>query len=182
VTDGLVQVVNFQMGEYPIGNYVIPGIRESYYGRFTVNLGVMLPAVRAWEQSGPIKGCVHDYHCEIRGRLGALYEGKEVVWRRLDRDLSETTEWVVGGLREQALPLFERFDGYEHVLRVLDREGVLPMKNAGRAALAGAMVCVTLGRTERARHWFDVAAAYAERSGHAGFARHVAQIRERCAV
>jgi Domain of unknown function (DUF4304) len=50
VQDGLVHVVGFQMGEYPIGQYAIPGTRESFYGRFTVNLGIMLPAVRDMEQ------------------------------------------------------------------------------------------------------------------------------------
>jgi len=49
VGDGLVQVVNLQMGQFPIGDYVIPGLRESHYGRFTVNLGVALQAVRAIE-------------------------------------------------------------------------------------------------------------------------------------
>jgi hypothetical protein len=46
VSDGLVQVVNLQMGQFPIGDYVIPGLRESHYGRFTVNLGVALELTR----------------------------------------------------------------------------------------------------------------------------------------
>jgi hypothetical protein len=50
VSDGLVQAVNLQMGQFPIGDYVIPGLRESHYGRFTVNLGVALPAVCASER------------------------------------------------------------------------------------------------------------------------------------
>jgi hypothetical protein len=181
-TDGVVQVVKFQMGEYPIGEYVIPGIRESLYGHFTVNVGVMLPAVREWEGNTPIKGCVHDHHCEIRGRLGNLNGAKEMVWRRLDRDLPATTEWVVSGLGEQVLPFFDRFDGYERVLQVLDREGVLPLKNAGRAALAGAMICVSFGRHERARRWFDVAAVYGASTGHPAFGRHVAEMRQRCGM
>lgn len=45
VGDSLMHVVNLQMSQFPIGDYVIPGIRESFYGRFTVNLGVLLPAV-----------------------------------------------------------------------------------------------------------------------------------------
>jgi hypothetical protein len=39
VGDSLVQVVNLQMGQFPIGDYAIPGLRESHHGRFTVNLG-----------------------------------------------------------------------------------------------------------------------------------------------
>src|ERR1700709_1123710 len=69
---GLVQVVNFQMGEYPIGDYVIPGLRESYYGKFAINLGVYLPCVFEIEGEPGPKRIVRDYHCEIRERLGAL--------------------------------------------------------------------------------------------------------------
>lgn len=46
VGDGMVHVINFQTGQYPIGEgYEIPGLRESLYGYFTVNLGVHLPQV-----------------------------------------------------------------------------------------------------------------------------------------
>lgn len=54
-SDGIVQVINFQMGQYPIGKYEIPGLRENLYGWFTVNLGVYLPAVEAIETGGKAK-------------------------------------------------------------------------------------------------------------------------------
>ena len=86
VQDGLVHVVNFQMGQFPIGDYVIPGIRESFYGRFAVNLGVMLPAVMKLESARDPPAFVQEYYCEIRERLGALVYEEDVWW---DLDLAE---------------------------------------------------------------------------------------------
>jgi hypothetical protein len=63
VQDGLVQAVNPQMGQYPIGDYVIPGLRESHYGRFTINLGVALPAVRAIESGREFPVFIQEYEC-----------------------------------------------------------------------------------------------------------------------
>ena len=41
--DGIYQVINIQSGRYEFGDkYVIPGFRENYYGKFTINLGVMV--------------------------------------------------------------------------------------------------------------------------------------------
>src|ERR1700761_3958551 len=72
VGDNMVHAVNLQMGQFPIGDYVIPGIRESFYGRFAVNLGVFLPAVRKLEWDRDPPAVVQEYECEIRGRLGTL--------------------------------------------------------------------------------------------------------------
>jgi hypothetical protein len=46
--DGLIHVINFQMGPFdPPGTAEIPGLRPSLYGRFTINLGVWLPRLRS---------------------------------------------------------------------------------------------------------------------------------------
>ncbi len=40
---GVWQVINFQSGQFPLGDkYVVPGLREDMYGKFTVNLGVFV--------------------------------------------------------------------------------------------------------------------------------------------
>jgi hypothetical protein len=66
------------MGQYPIGeNYVIPGIRESFYGRFTVNLGVLLPCVYEVENQKSVPSFPQDYNCSIRERLEHLACGKD---------------------------------------------------------------------------------------------------------
>lgn len=44
--DGIIHVINFQMGAYkPPGTVEIPGLRPNLYGRFTVNLGIWLPGI-----------------------------------------------------------------------------------------------------------------------------------------
>lgn len=184
VEDGLVQVVGFQMGEYPVGQYVIPGVRESFYGRFTVNLGVMLPAVRDIESSVPPKGFFHDYHCEIRSRLGSLAHAGEDVWWDLDYHIAETGVALVEIMREKGIPFFDRFPDYRSVIAALERDGELPSKNPGRSALIGALVCHKLGEPDEARTWFERAIAYAAAlpRPHKGFEAHVAKLREKCGL
>src|SRR5688572_2664900 len=72
---GLVQVVNFQMGAYPIGENVIPGLRESFYGKFAVNLGVLIPCIYETEWQKPVPDFTQEYDCTIRDRLGTLAFG-----------------------------------------------------------------------------------------------------------
>src|SRR3712207_1951027 len=67
--DGLVQVVNFQMGAHQVGEPVeVPGLRADLYGRFTVNLGVFLRDVHDLLAEFDVPAFVSEYHCEIRRR------------------------------------------------------------------------------------------------------------------
>src|SRR4051812_44692039 len=69
---GLVHALEFQMGAYPIGEeYVLPGVRESYYGRFTMNLGVLLPCIFEIEEQRPVPPFVSEAYCTIRTRLSS---------------------------------------------------------------------------------------------------------------
>ena len=44
--DGIVHHLSFQMGAFdPPGTVEIPGLRPNLYGKFTVNLGVFVPAM-----------------------------------------------------------------------------------------------------------------------------------------
>src|ERR1044072_1928442 len=72
-SDGLTQVINFQMGSSdPPGTTYIPGLRENLHGLFTVNLGIYIPEVAAVHGGGEAKAWVQDYHCSLRSRLGVL--------------------------------------------------------------------------------------------------------------
>src|SRR5207249_2541374 len=113
---GLIHVVNFQMGEYPIGQrYVIPGIRESFYGKFAVNLGVLLPCVRETEWQKPAPEFVQEHYCTIRSRLGSLAFGTD-QWFELTSDTSTLTKTLVQMLDRFGLPFFEQFPNYAAVL------------------------------------------------------------------
>ena len=71
---GIIQVINFQSGTFPIGNYEIPGFRESLYGKFTVNLGVAI--VEIWRVVGTSGGKLQMTTRLLpkRSRLGCLPE------------------------------------------------------------------------------------------------------------
>ncbi len=91
VEDGVVQVVNFQMGpKEPPGAEPIPPFRLDLYGLFTVNLGVAVE--EAWEQMAPsgevFPGFLNDYDCQLRVRLGHFMDRAEDVWWSLDEPSS----------------------------------------------------------------------------------------------
>jgi hypothetical protein len=174
VGDGLVHVVSLQMGEYPIGDYVLPGLRESYYGRFTINLGVFLPGVGSIEQNRAAPDFLREYHCDIRARLGVLARSEDVWWD-LDHAIPETAAEVVHLMDAFGIPFLEQFETPAAVLDRIDSDGELPFCNAGRSALVGALLSARLGQTERAARYFERAARLA--ATHERFAKHVAAMR-----
>ena len=176
VGDTLVHVVNLQMGQFPIGDYVIPGIRESFYGRFTVNLGVLLPAVLKLERSRDPPAFAQEYECEIRGRLGTLAFGEDTWWD-LDHRLQETAALIIDLIDRVGLQFLDQFESYSSVLSHLEHTGTLPSSNEGRSALAGALICCELGERERAARFFDRAIAIAQQMAHKGFLAHVTALR-----
>ncbi|HEX8313789.1 MAG TPA: DUF4304 domain-containing protein, partial [Flavisolibacter sp.] len=85
VEQDLVQVINFQSGTFPIGQYEIPGIRESKYGTFTINFGVAIPEVyHVTSPKFPIPLFWKEYQCQIRERLGVLLYKKDHWWTITD--------------------------------------------------------------------------------------------------
>ncbi len=181
--DGLIHVVNLQMGQYPIGNYVIPGIRESFYGKFAVNLGVYLPCV--WElEHGPMtKHFCPEYHCEIRERLGALaHEGRDYWWSLDTSTPHATGELVVNLMRDFGLPFLDTYADYAAVLTQFRKVGRLPFHPEGRNMLAVAIIYHHTGQSEEANRFFSRAIDDARAYSHPGFSNHVRDMRERCGL
>ena len=169
---GLTQVINFQMGEYPVGNnYVVPGLRESRYGEFAVNLGVMLPCVYNAEFCDDPPTTIQDYHCTIRERLSQLAFGKD-IWLKLTPEPEALSSTIFDMLDRFGLPFLDQFQSYEGVLAFYDDHGELPFQNAGRASLEAALVAKELGDDTLAGSLFDRAYSY----NHKGFKNHVAEI------
>jgi hypothetical protein len=172
---GLVQVVNFQMGEYPIGeHYVIPGIRESYYGKFAVNLGVLLPCVREVEWQKPAPDFVQEHYCTIRSRLGSLAYGTD-HWFDLTRNTSTLAATLVQLFDKFGLPFLDQFPDYASALAYFDEHGNLPFQNSKRASLEAAIVAHHLGDSQRAQHLFE----RAHSTDHKGFRKHVSTLANR---
>lgn len=168
--DDLVHVVTFQLGEYPIGDYVIPGIRESCYGTFAVNLGVLLPCVYRLYKF-PMPKTVRDGHCSIRSRLHST-NGNE--WFSFEND-SVTPASIVELLKHEGLPFLFQFETYNDVMSYFNVHGILPEQNPGRASLEAALVARELGDIEASNRLFIQAHA----SDHKGFRSYVAEIAAR---
>jgi hypothetical protein len=175
---GIVHVVSFQMGEYPIGDYVIPGLRESFYGKFAVNLGVYLPCVFEIEGHPGPKRMHHDYHCEIRDRLGSLAHGGEDEWWDLSESVEVTAAYICDVLERIGLPFLSQFASYDDVLTYFNLFRKFPFHNEGRSALAAAIISYHLGRRTDAEDLFEAAIDHAK--DHPGFRNHVKELRQRC--
>jgi len=172
---GLTHVVTFQMGQYPIGNdYVIPGFRENFYGKFAVNLGVLLPCVYEVERQQAPAEFVQDYDCTIRQRLGSLAFGED-KWFDITSDTTGLTKVVIDLLDRFGLTFLEQFQTYEHVLSYYSENGNLPFQNADRASLEAAVIASHMGNLPLSAELF--AKAYA--TNHKGFQQHVAEIAQR---
>lgn len=79
--EGITQVINFQTGQYPVGDsYVIPGLRENLYGKFTVNLGVCVDDLCILSFPYQTKEFYQEYDCQFRQRLAQLTKEQDYWW------------------------------------------------------------------------------------------------------
>ena len=175
-SDGMIHVVNFQVGRYPIGDYTIPGFRENLYGYFTINLGIFLPCVFEAEHGAMSKRVIQEYDCQIRERLGTLETGQDSWWP-LEESPKQISSTIVNRLKKFAIPFFLNFTNYESVLSYYHTFDRLPFNPEGRSALIAAIVCHNVGNTESASKLFDKAIGS---SNNQGFASYVEGIRKFC--
>lgn len=108
--DGLYQVINLQSGKYEFGDkYVIPGLRGNYYGKFTVNLGVMVKEIYDLDPHNKLKDFYQDYHCQIRTRLTTLTI-KQDHWWLISEDNQKIANEVIEGLISHGIPWLNLFE------------------------------------------------------------------------
>jgi hypothetical protein len=144
---GLVHVVNFQMGQFPIGAYEIPGLRPNLYGKFTVNLGVFVREVYEITQRGPAPAFVQEYACEFRVRLGELLMPPADTWWSLTDDSSALVAELAALLEGCGQAWFEQYATRDAIVRVPDG----PAQPAGWPRRAGVALAIMLAhRGDRA--------------------------------
>ncbi|MFM2225262.1 MAG: hypothetical protein RJA07_1464 [Bacteroidota bacterium] len=115
--DGIYQVINIQSGRYEFGDkYVIPGFRENYYGKFTVNLGVMVKEIYELDSYNKPKDIYQDYDCQIRTRLTHLTI-KQDLWWSISDDNEKTAIEVIEGLNSHGLQWLETFENRDKICR-----------------------------------------------------------------
>ncbi len=152
VPAGFVQVVNFQMGHYPVGeNYELPPWRLNLYGKFTVNLGLYVPDVAEYYGPQARGKTIQHYDCHLRARLGDFIEPPEDRWWPLDGGSDHTAGEVLHHLLGGGLGFLERFSTQEAILEdwvaFADRYGL-----AANARIVAAALAIHLGRKAQAFH------------------------------
>jgi hypothetical protein len=139
--DGIIQVINFQSGQYPIGQgYEIPGLRENLYGKFVVNLGVCVESLYKFQSPTENKKYYKEYDCQIRARLGTLLTGQDYWWT-ITNDNKKITQEIIEGLETKA---FHWFSGLDTKEKIISNNGQLPYDATPRAKLDIALIV-----------WFD---------------------------
>jgi hypothetical protein len=176
-SDDIVHVVNFQMGAYPIGHYVVPGIRESLYGKFAVNLGVRVPCISAAEGAPKAKKIYQEYDCHFRTRLSLEEGGRQEQWWTTGGNCRHIGIQIAGLLEKIAIPFFEQFSSCRGIIAYYDLHGAFPMRPAGRSALDAALVCRHCGDLRR----YSVLIQEAKRlaADHSGFREYVLGIEKK---
>jgi hypothetical protein len=122
---GLVHVISFQMGQFPLG-YEIQGLRPNLYGKFTVNLGAFVHEVYEVLQRSTPPAFLPEHVCEFRVRLGMLAGPPSDVWWSLDTDAEKLAGDVAEQLGRLAEPWFGRYASRDAILRINPATGAPP--------------------------------------------------------
>jgi len=167
---GIFQVIHFQSGPFPIGeNYEIPGFRENLYGKFTVNIGVLVKELYESEVWRKRTDFYQEMHCNARTRLPVLLQGKDVWWS-LDGNLDAITDEVVLGLNSIGFEYFEMYDTREKFIENFGKFKDAPP----RAKLDVALVVMhqdrIAGETLLKEYFADIA-----QKGHKEYVRGLAE-------
>lgn len=117
IEPGLVHVVNFQLGQFPIGQYEIPGFRPNLYGKFTVNLGVFAQEIFEATLQRPSKPFVQEYDCEFRVRLSGLFDPPRDQWWSFERPPGELASELEDHLQKYASNWFARYSSRDAILQ-----------------------------------------------------------------
>jgi hypothetical protein len=158
VSNGLIHVVNFQMGAFnPPGTVEIPGLRPNLYGTFTLNLGVYLHDIerqKGAEES--VKKFIPEYQCHIRTRIGNLLPDGSDTWWRLDQPVEVLIDTVRGAMLDHGFAWLAQFETLDQSLDCL--EGVSdPASNAiflGSPRLTAMRIRLSRGEHDRAERDF----------------------------
>ncbi len=173
-SDGLVVVVNLQMGRYDVGNHAeIPGLRANLYGKFTVNLGVFVPELYREQMGEAQPDFVNEYDCSIRTRFSNLLQTKGDLWWTLGTQEDAIAARIIGLLESHGLPFLERFSVREDIIHELP-EWCEANKCTSRALLDIALILQHKGRSEEAVEYFQRHLSKAHHPSHVQYCEELA--------
>lgn len=105
---GIYQVVHFQTGPYEFGPE-IPPFRLNLYGKFTVNIGVLIKELYDFKEYTKPTAFYQEMDCEARTRLPNLLYGEDVWWNLTD-DTESLATTVIDGFQSIGFAFFELYD------------------------------------------------------------------------
>ena len=142
--NGIIQVVNFQMGKYEFENTIeIPDLRINRYGKFTVNIGVFVPELYEKTFKRKPKDFIQEYDCEIRGRINNEVEGTE-LWFSLESDTQSTAEFIIDRLKSDIQKWLDRFNSRTKIVAELTQ--LKEITFSPREKLCGAIIELEIDR------------------------------------
>lgn len=170
--DGIYQVINIQSGRYEFGDkYVIPGFRENFYGKFTVNLGIMVKEIYELESHNKPKEIYQDYNCQIRERLSNLTI-KQDHWWTISDDKNKPAKEVIDGLNSHGLDWLNNFETRNKICKNLGTfEGSSP-----RAKLDIAIIELHRDRAKAEKLFQDYYDNIEIKNGHKEYVKGLADI------
>lgn len=174
-SDGLVHVIDLQTGRYEFGVDVLPGLnRGSFYGLFTINLGVVIPAVCEIEDKASLgrRDFYQEYHSQIRARLASLAFGKDHWWN-LALAPKQCSPEIVHLLETHGIPFLNKFQNYNDIGAYYATTGELPFCNSGRAAFVIGLIKFNQNDLVESRRYFLEAIGHAR--DHRGFREYVTE-------
>ncbi len=169
-SDGLVQVINFQAGQYPVGDkdsYVIPGLRENLYGFFTVNLGIFIPEISELQHNEKPREFVQEYLCQIRSRFRELINSKKDIWWDLSKNENVISRDIQNLIENHALPFFEKLENRDLIIKNLVKISKnFKLLNSGTCDLQLALIFYKKRDLEKAKKYLKAQFNSSKHKGH----------------
>lgn len=142
--NGIILVINFQMGQFQFENVVeIPGLRENLYGQFTINMGVFVPELYQKKYNQKSKDFVQEFDCEIRTRLSQKVFGED-KWFPLTSDFRKTSDFIIEKLKSNGQKWFDRFTDRKKIVTELTQTNAIEFKPNQK--LCGAIIELEIDR------------------------------------
>jgi hypothetical protein len=168
---GIYQVINLQSGRYEFGDtYVIPGLRENFYGKFTVNLGISIKELYELGNHNKPTNFYHEYDCQIRDRLPHLTMQKDFWWT-ISSNTKGTANEIIEGLSSQGLNWLDAFDNREKICKTWGTD----VAHGPRAKLDVALITFKVDKEKGEK----LIQAYYDNIDHKGHKEYVTELSKR---
>ena len=171
--NGIIQVVNFQMGKYEFEHVEeIPGLRTNFYGKFTVNIAVFVPELYEKTFNQKPKTFIQEYDCEIRARINDKSDEKE-TWFSLDSDYQKTADLIKNRLKTDVKEWFDRFNNRPKIVVELTESKEIMF--SPREKLCGAIIELGIDRKNGERIFNEYYDSVEEKKTHKNYVADLAK-------